>query len=106
MLPLLRQLKRLFAHRAIPKAGRGRSNEWEEGLTERGKEIGRTSHKGIGTHKHPNKGKHYITRLLKSSIFFISPDTLTPNAPAISCCFAWGSEEKVSHRLPSMIAYA
>lgn len=96
MLPLLRRLKRLFAHRAIPKAGRGRSNECDERLQKEGDD----------NHKHPNKGKHYITRLLKSSIFFISPDTLTPNAPAISCCFAWGSEEKVSHRLPSMIAYA
>lgn len=46
------------------------------------------SKEGNGNHKHPNKRKHYITRLLKSSIFFISPDTLTPNAPAISCCFA------------------
>lgn len=47
----------------------------------------------------------YITLPRKSSIFLISRDTLTPSAPAISSCFGCGSEEKVSHKFPSMIAY-
>lgn len=60
----------------------------------------------VNKHRGYKRMHAYITLPRRSSIFLISRDTLTPSAPAISSCFVCGSEEKVSHRFPSMIAYS